>query len=121
VLALGPLEKPDLYAALSRAEAVVQPSLVDNLPNTVIESLLLGVPVVAFDGLSFDELIEPDVTGELVPIGDQEALTAALLRVWRGQSRARKGFTWRAAVAEEMRPHCAVANLLALAGLTESP
>jgi glycosyltransferase involved in cell wall biosynthesis len=120
VLALGPLEKPDLYAALSRAEAVVQPSLVDNLPNTVIESLLLGVPVVAFDGLSFDELIEPDVTGELVPIGDQEALTAALLRVWRGQSRARKGFTWRAAVAEEMRPNCAVANLLTLAGLAEN-
>jgi glycosyltransferase involved in cell wall biosynthesis len=117
VVALGPLEKPDLYAALQRAEALVQPSRVDNLPNAVIESLLLGVPVVAFDGLSFDELIEPGVTGELVPVGDQEALSAALLRVWRGQAPAAKGFTWHAAVAEEMRPPCAVANLLALAGL----
>jgi len=119
VLALGALEKPDLYAALSRAEAAVQPSLVDNLPNAVIESLLLGVPVDAFDGLSLDELIQPGVTGELVPVGDESALLASLLRVWRGQSPARKGFRWRAEVAEEMRPPCAVANLLALAGLAE--
>jgi glycosyltransferase involved in cell wall biosynthesis len=118
-LALGCLEKPDLYAALARAEAAVQPSLVDNLPNAVIESLLLGVPVVAFDGFSLDELIEPGVSGELVPIGDENALLATLLRVWRGQSPARKGFTWSAGVAEEMRPSCAVANLLALASLAE--
>ncbi len=120
VLALGPLEKPDLYATLARAEAVVQPSLVDNLPNAVIESLLLGVPVVAFDGLSLDELVEPGVTGELVPIGDEAALAASLLRVWRGQSPVRKGFTWSGAVAEEMRPLCATENLLALAGLAEA-
>jgi hypothetical protein len=43
-----------------------------------------------------------------------------VLRLWRGQSSARKGFTWRAAVAEEMRPACAVANLLALADLSRS-
>jgi glycosyltransferase involved in cell wall biosynthesis len=116
VLALGPLEKPDLYAAVARAEAAVQPSLIDNLPNAVIESLLLGTPVVAFDGFSLDELIEPGVTGALVPIGDQEALAQALLRIWRGQSPARKGFSWNAGVAAEMRPERAVASLLALAG-----
>jgi glycogen(starch) synthase len=120
VLALGLLSKPDLYAALARAEAAVQPSLVDNLPNAVIESLLLGVPVVAFDGLSLDELVEPGVTGELVPTGDEAALAAALLRFWRGQAPARKGFTWSGPVAEEMRPPCAMANLLALAGLAEA-
>ena len=120
LLALGPLEKPDLYAALARADLAVQPSLVDNLPNAVIESLLLGVPVVGFDGFSLDELIEPGVTGELVRPGDGEALAAAVLRLWRGQSPARRGFTWRGAVAQEMRPACAVANLLALAGLSES-
>jgi glycosyltransferase involved in cell wall biosynthesis len=120
LIALGALEKSELYAAIARAEAVVQPSLMDNLPNTAIESLLLGVPVVAFDGVSLDELIEPGVTGELIPTGDDAALAAALLRVWRSQSPARKGFTWRAPVAEEMRPACAVARLLALAGLAAS-
>ena len=116
VLALGPLEKPDLYAAVAGAEAAVQPSLVDNLPNAVIESLLLGIPVVAFDGFSLDELVEPGATGELARAGDADALAEALLRVWRGQSPARKGFTWSGAVAQEMRPERAVANLLGLAG-----
>jgi glycosyltransferase involved in cell wall biosynthesis len=117
VIALGPLEKRDLYACLARAEALVHPSLVDNLPNAVIESLLLGIPVVAFDGASLDELIEPGATGELAPMGDADALAAALLRVWRGQAAARKGFTWGGALAAEMRPDCAVARLLSLAGL----
>ena len=120
VIALGALEKPELYAALARAEASVQPSLADNLPNVAIESLLLGVPVVAFAGASLDELVEPGVTGELAPLGDEAALAAALLRVWRGQSPAHKGFTWRAEIAEQMRPRRAVANLLAFAGLAEN-
>jgi glycosyltransferase involved in cell wall biosynthesis len=119
VLALGPLDKPDLYAALARAEALVQPSLVDNLPNSVIESLLLGIPVVASDGASLDELVENGVTGERVPIGDDGALVAALLRAWRGESRARKGFRWRSELAEAMRPERAVRDWLALAGLAE--
>jgi glycosyltransferase involved in cell wall biosynthesis len=117
VVALGPLEKPALYAALQRAEASVQPSLVDNLPNAVIESLLLGVPVVGFDGASLDELVESGVTGELVTMGDAQALAHALLRVWRGESHARKGFTWRSALADAMRPERAVEGLLVLAGL----
>ena len=119
VVALGALERPELYAALARAEASVQPSLADNLPNAAIESLLLGVPVVAFDGASLDELVEPGVTGELVPMGDEAALAAALLRVWHGKSPARKGFSWRGAIAQEMHPACAVRGLLTLAGLAD--
>lgn len=117
VVALGPLERPDLLAALAQAEACAHPSLADNLPNVAIESLLLGVPVVAFAGASLDELVEPGVTGELAPMGDEAALAAALLRVWRGESSARKGFRWDGAIAQEMRPDCAVRGLLALAGL----
>ncbi|HET8670419.1 MAG TPA: glycosyltransferase family 4 protein, partial [Candidatus Saccharimonadales bacterium] len=43
---LGYIPKPQLYAVLKRAEAVVIPSRVDNLPNTLIESLLLNIPVI---------------------------------------------------------------------------
>jgi glycosyltransferase involved in cell wall biosynthesis len=119
VIALGPLERPELYAALARAEASVQPSLADNLPNVAIESLLLGVPVVAFAGASLDELVEPGVTGELAAMGDEAALASALLCVWRGESSARKGFSWRGPIAQELRPDCAVRGWLALAGLPE--
>jgi hypothetical protein len=40
-----------------------------------------------------------------------------MLRLWRGQSTARRGFRWSSPLAEEMRPENAVRNLLRLAGL----
>ena len=115
VIYIGTLPKPQLYAVLRGAEAVVLPSLVDNLPNAVIESLMLGLPVIGSAGASIDELVEPGITGELVPVGDIPALAAALVRFWRGQSSVRKGFHWRSSIAREMEPPNAVESLLQLA------
>ncbi len=116
VVWLGELEKPALYAALRGAEAAVLPSLADNLPNAAIESLLFGVPVIGTHGTSLDELIEPGVSGELVPPGDERALAEAMLRAWRGEG-VRPGFRWASEIAEAMRPQRAVESLLRLAGL----
>ncbi len=90
---LYPMPKPLLHGWLRGADAAVLPSLVDNLPNTVIESLTLGVPVIGSAGASIDELVEPGVTGELVPIGDDRALADAILKVWTGQKRRTKGLS----------------------------
>lgn len=114
---LYPLLKPDLYAVLQRADATVLPSLVDNLPNTAIESLTLGVPVIGTRGASIDELVEEGVTGHLVPPGDVEGLAWAIVRFWRGESAVRKGFTWRGGIVDEMHPETAIENLLQLAGV----
>jgi len=86
VVWLGAVEKPLLYAIVQKAVAAVVPSRVDNLPNTVIESLLLGVPVIGSAGASIDELVEPGVCGELAPIGDSEALARLMLKAWRGKA-----------------------------------
>jgi len=115
VQVLYPLPKPQLYGVIQRADAAVLPSLVDNLPNTVIESLMMGIPVIGTRGASIDELVEEGVTGELVAPGDVEGLAAAMVRVWRGQSKVQKGFSWQGGIAEEMRPDTAVENLLTLA------
>ncbi len=112
---LGSLQKPDVYAILKRAEAAVLPSLVDNLPNTAIESLMLGVPVIGTRGASIDELVEQDVTGELVEPGDIDELASAILKIWRGESKVRKGFKWQNKIAEEMQPKIAIQALLQLA------
>jgi len=117
VVWLGELTRPELYAVVQAAEAAVLPSSIDNLPNTVIECLLLGVPVIGSAGASIDELVEPGRTGELVPIGDAEALAAAMLRVWRGESPARRGFRWEGPLADLMQPETAARNLLRLAGI----
>jgi len=112
---LEPLPKPLLYAVLSRAEAAVLPSRFDNLPNTVIESLLHGVPVIGTRGTSIEELVEPGVNGLLVAPGDVAALADAILRQWRGESGVRAGFQWSGTVRESTQPARAVAALLALA------
>jgi glycosyltransferase involved in cell wall biosynthesis len=96
--------------------AAVLPTLVDNLPNTLIESLLLRVPVIGSRGASIDELVEAGRSGDLVPVGDSVALADSMIRAWRGQ------VPWIGAgfrppeVLAEMRPEVAVTNLLRLAG-----
>ena len=111
---LGELTRPELYAVVAGAEAAVFPTAFDNLPNAVIETLLLGVPVIGTDGASVDELVVPGEHGTLVPEGDAEALAQAMLRHWRGDTPVRRGFAWQ---PPALRPEAAVAGLFALAGL----
>jgi len=114
---LYPLAKPDLYAVLQRAAGTVLLSLVDNLPNTVIESLTLGVPVIGTRGASIDELVEDGVTGMLVPPSDSQGLASAIIKFWKGDTGVRKGFIWRGGITDEMQPERAVENFLKLAGV----
>ena len=113
---LGYIPKPQLYAVLKRADAVVIPSRVDNLPNTLIESLLLNIPVIGSLGASIDELIEPGISGELVPIGDSAALAEAMLKAWRREVPWMNGRFRLPSIMNQMNPHVAAANLIRLAG-----
>jgi glycogen synthase len=108
----GPLAKPQMYAVLQLADAAVLPSQVDNLPNTVIESLMFGIPVLGSRGASIDELIEEGRTGHLVALGDVDGLAETLVKMWLGESPVSKGFEWNSGIANEMRPQRAVANLM---------
>lgn len=116
VTRLGMLPKQQVYALLKGAVASVLPSRVDNFPNTVIESLMLGVPVIGSAGASIDELVEPGRNGELVPIGDDRALADAMLRAWRHGARW-FGDGFRApAVLAQSSPQRAAGELLQLVG-----
>ena len=117
VLYLGAVERGLLYSLVARSLASVLPSRVDNLPNTVIESLELNVPVIGSQGASIDEVIEDGVNGRLVPIGDAQALAQAMVAAWRGQipQPVLKGKSLQ--VMNEMEPGRAVQNLLQQAGL----
>lgn len=116
VVWLGALTKPTLYAVLARAEAVVLPSLVDNLPNTVIESLMMGIPVIGTAGASIDELVAHGQHGLLVTRGDAQGLADTMVSIWNGTAQVKFGFNWFDSLgAVEFEPEVAVANLLALA------
>lgn len=118
---LGAVERPILYAILSRAVAAVLPSRVDNLPNTVIESAGLSVPVIGTAGASIDEVVEHGRSGELVPLGEVEPLADAMVRAWRGEGAwARDGYR-SPAILGEMEPAGAAAGFLRLASRCASP
>lgn len=117
VVWFGEISKPAVYRILMGAEAAVLPSLCDNLPNTAIESLAFGIPVIGTRNSSLEELVEPGACGHLVPAGDAPALAEAMLRVWRGD----RGWTAPPAILREMDPQVAVAGLLKLAGFEPVP
>jgi glycosyltransferase involved in cell wall biosynthesis len=78
--ALGYLDsEEDIRDAYAGADIFVLPSLEDNLPNTILEAMSCGTPVVAFDTGGISDMVQHDVTGLLVPLGDVSELGRALL------------------------------------------
>jgi glycosyltransferase involved in cell wall biosynthesis len=69
-----------LAAYYQASDVCVLPTLQDNLPNTVIESLACGTPVAAYDTGGIAEILDDPLAGELVPAGDVPALASALKR-----------------------------------------
>ena len=68
----------DLFPVIEQAEFVVMPSLADNLPNALLETLSFGKRVIATSGSCFEEhLTNPDA-GVLVEPGNVPALTQAI-------------------------------------------
>lgn len=68
----------DLVAAYNLADALVVPSLEDNLPNTVVESLSCGTPVVAFRTGGIPEMISQFKNGYLADVGSVSKLANGL-------------------------------------------
>ena len=68
VTQLGQIHDERLMAmAYSAADAFVIPSLEDNLPNTMIESLLCGTPVIGFNTGGIPESVVDGVNGYICP------------------------------------------------------
>lgn len=77
----GRLE-PDAMAALYAASALsINPSRVDNMPNSVLESMASGVPVVSTHVGGVPYVVQHDRTALLVPPGDDEAMASAIDRL----------------------------------------
>lgn len=79
VISLGPIQNdPFLRLAYSAADVLAFPTLSDNLPNTVIESMACGTPAVAFDTGGVPEIIEHMETGYLAKYKDSQDLAKGL-------------------------------------------
>jgi glycosyltransferase involved in cell wall biosynthesis len=68
VLELGRFQDERMMAmAYNAADVFVIPSLEDNLPNTMIESMLCGTPVIAFNTGGISDAVIDNYTGFLCP------------------------------------------------------
>lgn len=71
---------PNPYVFLHRASLFVLSSIWEGSPNVLTEALALGTPAVATDCPSGPrEILKYGAIGRLVPIGDPDALAAAML------------------------------------------
>jgi glycosyltransferase involved in cell wall biosynthesis len=55
-----------LRIAYNAADVLLHPAQIDNLPNTVAESMSCGTPVLAFDSGGLPEMVVPEKSGWLV-------------------------------------------------------
>ena len=60
------------------SRAMVLPSFAEGLPVVIMETLALGRPVISTYVAGIPELVEPSVSGWLIPPGSVEALTTAM-------------------------------------------
>lgn len=68
-------DKPDLYRSV---DVFALPSKFENMPNTVLEAMAAGLPVVASSVGALPEMLENGKSGILIPAQDVEALVGSL-------------------------------------------
>lgn len=88
---LGQQNREAVRAAMSRAAAVVVPSICyEGLPTVIPEAFAAGTPVVASRIGAMPELINEGVTGLLAEPGDAASLSAALHQIHDNPKQARR-------------------------------
>ncbi len=73
----------------SAADITALPSRQDNLPNTMLESLSCGTPVVGFRAGGIPDMIKDGETGFLADVGNIGALSAAFVEAFSDLTRLR--------------------------------
>jgi glycosyltransferase involved in cell wall biosynthesis len=75
-------ERKDVGEVIQCYDAFLLTSVIEGMPNAVMESQLLGVPVVATSAGGTVDLIRDAETGLLAPIGDYQALASCIVRLF---------------------------------------
>lgn len=86
---IGQLDDDEKLALVySAADVFVVPSIQENLPNTIMEALACGTPVVAFNEGGIPDLIEDRLNGYLAKPFETEALAQGIEWVLENDERA---------------------------------
>jgi glycosyltransferase involved in cell wall biosynthesis len=100
--ALGRLDSAGMARAYAEADLFVLPTRADNLPNTLLESLACGTPVVSFDVGGVGDAVRHLETGWLAPPEDVASLATGIRTLLADDElRARLGRNGRALAEQE--------------------
>jgi len=77
----GRVDNANMASLYYSANVMVNPSLADNMPISVLESLASGVPVVSTNVGGVPHLVEHDKTALLIPPQNPKAMAAAVLAI----------------------------------------
>jgi glycosyltransferase involved in cell wall biosynthesis len=77
----GRFDRDQMAELYRSASVVINPSRVDNMPNSVLEAMASGAPVVSTDVGGVPFILKNGVTGLLVAAGNHAAMAAAARRV----------------------------------------
>ena len=115
----GGVPQAELARHLSRARAMVLPSLSEGLPRVIVEAMLCGTPVVATNVSGIPDVIKDGDNGYLVPPEDVGALLEALREVMGDADIAAMGQRARDFAIEFFSPQTFVNNHRALFELVD--
>lgn len=83
--------KEDALVDASKGACYVLSSLLEGMPNTLLEAMAIGMPCVSTDcDFGPSELIEDGLNGLLVPVGDSHAMAKAILLMLEDKEFAKK-------------------------------
>lgn len=80
-------QMPELYRS---ADVMINPSIADNMPISILEALASGVPIVSTNVGGVPFLVEDLKTALLVPPGDPQTMAQALIQVLTTPDLARR-------------------------------
>jgi glycosyltransferase involved in cell wall biosynthesis len=83
VVFLGRLERPQIVALYHSAHAMLNPSRVDNMPNSVLEALACGLPVISTNVGGVPYIVEDGQTAVLVNPDDERAMARAIVKLYK--------------------------------------
>jgi glycosyltransferase involved in cell wall biosynthesis len=77
----GRLDRDAIAALYRRAALMLNPTRVDNMPNSLLEAMASGLPIVSTDAGGVPFVVRDGHSALLVPLGNPEAMARAAARV----------------------------------------
>lgn len=98
---VGRIERKDMCAFYHCSDVMLNPTTVDNMPNSVLEALACAVPVISTAVGGVPYIVEHDKTALLVDSGSPEQMAEAIFRLYENPAvRSRLAASGLAEVAQ---------------------